>query len=89
MKSMLSKGENCILVGILLIAVCASFLWREHHVSAADYTSSHFIVRDPVITVGGGYGSSSNFQYFASLGQTVIGQSTSATFIDRSGFLYF
>jgi hypothetical protein len=61
----------------------------DHRASAADYSSSHFILRDPVITVGGGYGSSSSFQYFASLGQTVIGQSTSTTFIDRSGFLYF
>jgi hypothetical protein len=53
MNSALSKGEKCILVTILLIAVGASFLVCDQDVSAADYTSSHFIMRDPVITVGG------------------------------------
>lgn len=57
--------------------------------SAADFTSSSFIVRDPVILSGSGYSSSSSFKFFGSLGQTAIGASASGGFIERSGFLYF
>ncbi|MBI2552807.1 hypothetical protein HYW17_05940 [Candidatus Uhrbacteria bacterium] len=56
---------------------------------AEDYTSANFILRDPVITAEGGYASSASFQYFSSSGQTDIGESTSAAFTERAGFLYF
>src|SRR3989338_6417859 len=56
---------------------------------ATDYTSTNFILRDPVITVEGGYASSTNFQFFSSSGQTVIGENTSTSFTQRAGFLYF
>lgn len=57
---------------------------------AEDYTSPSFIVRDPVMAPsGGGYGVSSSFQYFSSLGQIAIGESNSSSFINRAGFLYF
>lgn len=56
---------------------------------AADFTSSSFIVRDPVILSGSGYSTSSSFRYFGSLGQAAIGASASGGFIERSGFLYF
>jgi hypothetical protein len=56
---------------------------------AADFTSSSFIVRDPVIISGSGYSASASFQYFGSLGQTAIGASSGGGFIERSGFLYF
>ena len=57
--------------------------------SATDYTSSSFIVRDPVISDGAGYGSSGSFQYFTNLGQFVLGESSAGGFIERSGFLYY
>lgn len=58
-------------------------------VQAADYTSANFILRDPVVTVGGARSTSASFEYFSSTGQSVIGESTSATMIERAGFLYF
>ena len=56
---------------------------------AEDYTSTNFILRDPVITIEGGRSTSTNFEYFSSSGQTATGENTSASFIERSGFLYF
>lgn len=57
--------------------------------SASDLTSTNFIIRDPVIGTGGGYASSGTFQMFQSLDDSVIGASSSATFLGRLGFLYF
>lgn len=58
---------------------------------ATDYTSSSFILRDPVVSVGGGRATSSHFQLISNLGGTVLGESTSTsnTFTHRAGFLYF
>ncbi|TSC76186.1 MAG: cell wall-binding protein [Parcubacteria group bacterium Gr01-1014_31] len=56
---------------------------------ATDYTSNSFILRDPVIVVEGGRATSTSFEYFSSTSQTDIGESTSTTFIQRAGFLYF
>ncbi len=56
---------------------------------AEDYTSSSFILRDPVIAPAGGFSSSSSFKYFSSIAQTVIGESSSTNFTDLAGFLYF
>ncbi|MEK7612134.1 MAG: hypothetical protein AAB407_02220 [Patescibacteria group bacterium] len=57
--------------------------------SATDFTSSSFIVKDPVIDGGSGYGASSNFQLWSSVAQDAIGISTSASHELRGGFLYF
>lgn len=56
---------------------------------ATDYTSSSFILRDPVVTFGGIRATSTSFRLYTSLGQTVIGANTSTSFRQRSGFLYF
>ncbi len=56
---------------------------------ATDYSSTNFIIRDPVISVGGNLATSTSFQLFSSEGQTVAGENSSASFIQRSGFLYF
>jgi hypothetical protein len=58
-------------------------------VSADDYTSSSFILRDPVISAEGGESSSTTFQYISSGGQLAPGESLSSSFIYRAGFLYF
>ena len=56
---------------------------------AVDFSSTNFILRDPVITVEGGRSTSASFEFFSSTGQTIIGENTSAGFIHRAGFLYF
>ena len=57
--------------------------------AATDYTSDSFILRDPVITVEGGRATSTSFEYFSSTGQLDTGESSSASFTQRAGFLYF
>lgn len=56
---------------------------------ATDYSSSSFILRDPVITAGGLSASSTNFQYFSTTGQAVIGESTATDYTLLSGFEYY
>ena len=58
-------------------------------VRANDYSSTNFILRDPVITIAGGQSSSSNFQYFSTVGELSPGESSSSNFTYRAGFLYF
>lgn len=58
-------------------------------VSAADLTSTSFIIRDPLVGTGGSFGSSASFQAFGSGDMTNIGRSTSASFEGREGFLWF
>jgi hypothetical protein len=75
-----------------LFFVCFSILLvvgmvRAH---AADYTSTNFILRDPVIGSIGGFASSSNFQLFSS-GELLFTDRTpsSGSYIGRFGFLYY
>ncbi len=82
---MYKSFSSALKIGILFSIFAISF----GIALAADFTSSSFIVRDPVILSGSGYSSSASFQYFGSLGQTAIGASASGGFIERSGFLYF
>jgi len=56
---------------------------------ATDFSSSNFTVQDPVISGGGGFGASTNFQLWSSLSQPAIGESSSASNQVHSGFLYF
>ncbi len=58
-------------------------------ISAEDYTSANFILRDPVLTNEGGYSSSASFQFTSATGQVDAGRGTSVTFIHCAGFLYF
>ena len=58
-------------------------------VVASDLTSASFIIRDPVIGAGGGYGTSATFQLFSSEDTLFTGLGTSAGFIGEYGFLYF
>lgn len=74
---------------IIAILFLALLLPNFPFLSAADYSSAHFILRDPVITVEGGMATSTSFEYFSSSGQTISGESTSTSFIHKAGFLYF
>jgi hypothetical protein len=56
---------------------------------AGDISSSHFIVRDPVIGTGGGYGSSGSFQFFGAGNPSFSQVGSSGSFLGHYGFLYY
>ena len=56
---------------------------------AEDLTATSFILRDSAITVLGGRTDSTSFQNISAAGQFVIGDSTSVSYIDQDGILYF
>lgn len=70
------------------LSVLIFTLWTPF-VLAGDLSSTNFIVRDPVVGTGGGFGSSGTFQLFNSLDESVIGAASSSTFLGHYGFLYF
>lgn len=55
----------------------------------ADFSSASFTLENPINFIGGGESSSSSFQYISTTGQITQGQSTSASFAQNAGFLYF
>ncbi len=73
----------------LIIILIFLFLFADI-VSATDFSSTNFTVRDPVIEIASSTEMSSvSFRLTGSIGQMSIGTSTSVTFEVRSGFLYF
>lgn len=74
-------------VRAIFCLVC--FLALGASARALDLSSQNFILRDPLSVIEGGSSTSTNFRFFSSTGQTVIGESTATTFLYRSGFLYF
>ncbi len=58
-------------------------------VDAEDLTSTNFIIKDPIIGTGGGYGSSTNFQLISAGHTTLSGVGSSTSFITHYGFLYY
>ena len=70
------------------VIILSSFL-AVTFTSAADLTSTSFIIRDPLVGTGGSYGTSTSFSAFGSGDMTNIGRSTSASFEGREGFLWF
>lgn len=58
-------------------------------IAFADSSSSSFRLENPSFSDGGGESSSASFRYISSLGQLVIGGSSSASFEQNAGFLYF
>src|SRR3989338_9611434 len=73
-------------LGISIFLVLCFFVSVAH---ATDYSSTNFIVRDPVISFIAGESTSTNFDLFSSADGSAIGQSTSDSFTVRSGFLYY
>lgn len=73
-----------IRVVLVLVAACSPFV-----VSAADFTSTSFVAKNPLTNISGGFGSSTSFFSFFSAGQTVTGESASTNFAVAAGFLYF
>jgi len=83
----LSRRTRFVLVVATLVLI--SFSSFVSLTEGIDYTSTNFILRDPVVTIQGGKSTSTSFEYFSSTGQTTTGETTSSTFVQRAGFLYF
>ena len=83
---MLKKKVHFLIFGLFL---GASVFSPAFSARAADYSSTNFVVRDPVIEPGAGFSTSTSFQNITAIGQPAIGISTSTSFILKSGFLYF
>lgn len=56
---------------------------------ALNLSSTSFEMENPTVVVGGGVSTSTNFQLINSVGEFVIGKSTSLNFREKAGFLYF
>lgn len=72
---------------IFLFAVV--YLFVAGIARATDFSSSNFIVRDPVLSGGGGFATSSSFQLWSAFSQPAIGTSTATNFELQGGFFYF
>ncbi|MDO8530142.1 MAG: hypothetical protein Q7S10_01935 [bacterium] len=72
-----------------IIMLVVPLLYPGSLLQAVDYSSSSFILRDPVITASGGRSTASSFTFFSSTGQIAPGESTSGSFKYKAGFLYF
>lgn len=83
MKLAEAKKIIVFLIFLGLISLTPLVSW------AADFSSSSFKVKDPVIDTGLKSSSSANFGLGQSLSQTAIGKSTSASYQLWSGFQYF
>ena len=59
------------------------------NIHAADLSSASFILRDPVVGAGGGFGTSTSFQLVSSNNQLGSNFGTSTSFSGKSGFLYY
>lgn len=70
-------GGITLLLGVVFLA------------QAQELNGPAFSDSNPVLTIQGGFSSSSNFQLFSGTGQTVIGESTSSAFITHLGFFYW
>ncbi len=81
-------GVTTFLKKIFGIIILASII-SSPFTYAADMTSTNFIVRDPLVGTGGGYGTSTNFAAFSSGDMTMLGESSSTSFLNRYGFLYY
>lgn len=68
-----------------------AFLFFVRPAGATDFSGTTYTVKDPVLSGGGGYATSSNFQLWSAVAQPAIGRSTTSggTLELRAGFLYF
>ncbi|MAF79588.1 hypothetical protein CL629_00715 [bacterium] len=85
-KNNSSAPQNAL--RLFCVLFCVSFAVLPI-AGATDYSSSNYIVRDPIFGTFGGNSTSTNFDHILSGGQTADGRATSTSFIMRGGFLYF
>jgi hypothetical protein len=65
------------------------FFFASLNAIALDLSSTNFIIKDPVVGTGGGYGTSTNFTAFTGGDLVLTGTGTSTNFATLYGFLYF
>ena len=70
------------------ISICLVLL-MVNYAHAQDFSSTNFVVENPVLSSGGTIATSTSFQLTSSIGQLSIGTSTSNTFGINAGFLFF
>ncbi len=80
----MSRRHIFLHIFAIVFLVCAGSV-----TSAADLESSSFIIRDLVISGGGGNGTSTSYEMLYSTDLVVTGTSSSASFEGRYGFLNF
>jgi hypothetical protein len=77
----MKKFVVILIITIFAIGTC---------VSAQDLTSTHFIIRDPVVDTGGGFQSSASFNMYSAGNLNISGDNgSSATYKGRDGFLQY
>jgi hypothetical protein len=74
---------------ILLLSLFLSGLLSVAVVLAQEFSSANFVNSNPVVTLGGGKSTSTNFQLLGGAGQIIIGESSSTYFTSKAGFFYF
>lgn len=72
----------------LILYLLTSLIYQPRSF-AEDFSSTSFIIRDPIIDIEGGRSTSASFELFSATGQTAAGEITSTNFQEQSGFLYF
>lgn len=60
-----------------------------YSLASADFSSTSYTLENPINIISGGQSTSSSFQYISTNAQTAQGQSTSTSFSQNAGFLYF
>jgi hypothetical protein len=71
-----------------LVFCCAVLCAGASAANAGDLSSTHFIVRDPVLDGGGAFGSSATFRLY-SAGDNPLGDGSSTNYKDHAGFLEY
>lgn len=56
---------------------------------AAEFSSDNFVIKDPIVNLGGGLSGSESFQLNSNIGEEAIGISAGDSFGVNSGFLFF
>lgn len=83
-KSIIENIAALFVAGMLLYVSLPNILFAE------DFSSSNFILRNPIFaTFGTANATSTNFRITASGGQIGPGEASSTSFINESGFQYF
>jgi hypothetical protein len=80
---------NFKFIFLFLLFLSSAIFFCASSLSAMDLTSTSFIIKDPIVGTGGGYGSSASFQLISAGNTLFSGVGDSASFSTRYGFLYY
>ncbi len=83
------KLKNSVIITAAVLFIAAGVFWNACFVFADEFTSTDFTIKEPVITSGGNYSSSTGFQLFGAISQLIIGTSTATSFGVNAGFFYY